>query len=352
MSRILIRILVLGIALGGLLSGCTKKAQDGGEAKEVNLSIWGNYLTPELQAKFEQDTGIKIKISNYSSNEELLAKVQMGSSGIDVAVPSDYMVDIMTKMNLLEPLKAEAIPNKALLAKQFLQQNYDPENKYSVPYIWTTCGIAVHRELYKGPMATWKDLLTNAQLKGKLALLDDVREATAAALKMHGYSVNTTNPEELAKAKATLLAAKKNLKMFASDTIDILSNKEVAAAQTYSSDALQAAAKAPGKIEYILPPEGATIAIDNLVIIKGSKHSEAAHKLINFLLSQEADLQKVKVLFGGPVLAATKGLLPKDIQNNKALFPEEAVLKKLERIHDLGDQGKAYDDIWTAVKTQ
>ena len=87
MSRILIRILILGIVLCGFLNACTKKIQDGEEAKEVNLSIWGNYLTPELQAKFEKDTGIKIKISNYSSNEELLAKVQMGSSGIDVAVP-------------------------------------------------------------------------------------------------------------------------------------------------------------------------------------------------------------------------------------------------------------------------
>lgn len=346
------RILILGIVLCGILTACTKNRQEVAENKEVNLSIWGNYLTPELQAKFEAETGIKIKISNYSSNEELLAKVQMGSSGIDVAVPSDYMVDIMAKMNLLEPLKKDSIPNMAQLSSQFTNQTYDPQNKFSVPYIWTTCGIAVHRELYKGPMATWKDLLANNSLKGKLALLDDVRESTAAALKMHGYSVNTTNPEELAKAKATLLAAKKNLKMFASDTIDILSNKEVAAAQAYSSDALQAAAKAPGKIEYILPPEGATIAIDNLVIVKGAKHVDAAHKLINFLLSQEADLQKVKVLFGGPVLKATKDLLPKDIQNNKALFPEESALKKLERIRDLGTDGKAYDDIWTAVKTQ
>lgn len=346
------RILITGLVLCGLLIGCTKKTQESADSKVVNLSIWGNYLTPELQDKFEKETGIKIQISNYSSNEELLAKVQMGSSGIDVAVPSDYMVDVMTKLNLLEQLNASLIPNKGLVSDQFLKQSFDPENKFSVPYIWTTSGIAVHRELYKGPMSTWKDLLANDQLKGKIALLDDVRETMAAALKMHGYSVNTTDPAELAKAKATLLAAKKNLKMFSSDTIDILSNKEVAAAQTYSSDALQAAAKAPGKIEYILPPEGATIAIDNLVIIKGAKHPEAAHKLINFLLSQEADLQKVKVIFGGPVLKATRDLLPKDLQNNKALFPEEAVLKKLERIHDLGDKSKLYDDIWTNIKTE
>ncbi|MNL30513.1 Spermidine/putrescine-binding periplasmic protein precursor [compost metagenome] len=188
-------------------------------------------------------------------------------------------------------------------------------------------------------------------MKGKFALLDDVRETTGAALKMLGYSVNTTNPEELKKAKDVLLKTKKNVKMFTSDTIDILSNKEVVAAHTYSSDALQAAAKEPGKFEYVIPEEGATWAIDNLVIIKGAKHIDAAHKLINFLLDQESELNKVKTILGGPVLKDTQSKLPRDLQNNKAIFPTPEVMGKLERIKDLGEQGKAYEDIWTAVKT-
>lgn len=346
------RILMIGLALCGLLSACTKKTEIAYDTKEVNLSIWGNYLSPELQAQFEKETGIKINISNYSSNEELLAKIQMGSSGIDVAVPSDYMVDIMKKMNLLEPLKPELLPNKGLVAAEFLKQNFDPENQFSLPYIWTTVGIAVNRELYKGPIKSWKDLLENKQLKGKFALLDDVRETMGASLKLHGFSVNTTNPAEIQKAKATLLSAKKNIKMFSSDTIDILNNKEVAAAQAYSSDALQAAAKAPGKIEYIIPDEGATVAIDNLVIVKGAKHPEAAHQLINFLLSEAAESNKAKTILGGPVLKNTRTQLPKELQNNQALFPTEATLKKLERIHDLGEQNKLYEDAWTEIKTQ
>lgn len=345
------RILMVGLALCGLLAGCTKKSAEVSEAKEVNLSIWGNYLSPELQAQFEKETGIKINISNYSSNEELLAKVQMGSSGIDVAVPSDYMVEVMSKMNLLEPLKQDQITNKTLIDPQFLKQNYDPENKFSLPYIWTTAGIAVNRDLYKGPIKSWKDLLENPELKGKFALLDDVRETLGAALKMNGFSVNSTNPEEINKAKATLLKAKKNVKMFASDTIDILNNKEVAAAQTYSSDALQAADKAPGKIEYIIPAEGGTFAIDNLVIIKGAKHPEAAHKLINFLLSEQAETNRVKTILGGPVLKNTKASLPKELQNNRALFPEESTLKKLERIQDQGEKNKLFEDSWTEIKT-
>ncbi|KHD87561.1 MAG: hypothetical protein OM95_13810 [Bdellovibrio sp. ArHS] len=345
-------MLIATAVLSLLIAGCTKKDAADSSEKVVNLSIWGNYLSPEMQAQFEQQTGIKIHISNYSSNEELLAKMQMGASGIDVAVPSDYMVDIMRKMNLLEPLKPELLPNKAQISEQFLKQNFDPQNEHSVPYIWTTVGIAVNRELYKGPMNSWKDLFGNNQLRGKMALLDDVRETMGAALKMHGYSVNTTKPEEIAKAKATLLEAKKNVKMFSSDTIDILSNKEVAAAQAYSSDALQAAARSPGKIEYIIPAEGATLAIDNLVITKGAKHVEAAHKLIDFLLSKEAEINKVKTILGGPILNKTQSELPKELQNNEALFPKANTLKNLERIQDLGDKNKLYEDAWTEIKTQ
>lgn len=348
MSRILMMVLVLC----GLLGACTKKAEVSSDAKEVNLSIWGNYLSPEMRAQFEKETGIKINISNYSSNEELLAKIQMGSSGIDVAVPSDYMVDIMRKMNLLEPLQADLIPNKSLVSAEFLKQNFDPENQFSLPYVWTTVGIAINRDLYKEPVKSWKDLLENKQLKGKFAMLDDVRETMGAALKLHGLSVNTTDPNDIHKATATLLAAKKSIKMFSSDAIDILSNKEVAAAQAYSSDALQAAAKSSGKIVYIIPEEGATIAIDNLVIVKGAKHREAAHKLINFLLSEPVEINKVKTILGGPVLKNTRGQLPKELQNNEALFPAEATIKKLERIRDLGKQNKLYEDSWTEIKTQ
>lgn len=350
MSRILLILLGL-VTSAGILGSCTKKSEPP-TPQELNLSIWGNYLSPEIQAKFEKETGIKINISNYSSNEELLAKLQMGASGIDVAVPSDYMVQIMVKMNLLKPLNKDLLPNKSLISEDFLNQGFDPGNTFSLPYTWTTTGIAYNKELYKGTMKSWKDLLENKELQGKFALMDDVREALGAALKLHGASVNTLKEDDLAKAKVTLLKAKKDIKMFTSDTIDILKNKEVLAAQAYSSDALQAQLQTNGKIAYILPEEGSTYAIDNLVIVKDAPHTEAAHKLINFLLSEEAEISKIKTIFGGPIHKNIKSKLPKELQDNPALFMSGAAFKKLEPIQDLGDSGKSYDDIWTQVKTQ
>jgi spermidine/putrescine transport system substrate-binding protein len=164
--------------------------------------------------------------------------------------------------------------------------------------------------------------------------------------------VNSTNPDELKKAKETLLAAKKNVKMFVSDTIDVLTNKEVIAAHAYSSDALQAAAKGVAKIEYIIPKEGGTFAIDNLVIVKGAKHTKAAHALINFLLTDKNEARKVLRIWSGPVLKGTKALLPADVQGNKALFPDAEVLKRLEKIRDLGAGNKGFEDVWMAVKTE
>ncbi|HVK61168.1 MAG TPA: spermidine/putrescine ABC transporter substrate-binding protein [Bdellovibrionales bacterium] len=357
MSRTVVALTALFLSL----SACTKSAPEAGDAaagspeakatKEVNLAIWANYISPEMQEKFTKETGIVLKISNFSSNEELLAKIQAGASGIDVAVPSDYMVDVMTKEKLLNPLDDSKIPNKSGLDPSVLHQSYDPENKFSLPYSWGTAGIAVNRALYKGEIKGWKDVLTKKELAGKISLLDDVREVTAGALKANGYSVNTTNETELAKAKEMLKAARPRVKMFRSDTIDALVNKEVAIAHTYSVDALQAAQK-DSKIEYIIPEEGGTRSIDNLVVLKTAKNVEAAHALINFLLSQEASTSFVKTVMGGPVVTATKAALSKELQANNGLFPSAAVMGKLESIHDVGDATRLYDRLWTEIKTE
>lgn len=344
---------------GLVLLSCTKSTlnqpvannQPVAKELEVNLSIWGDYLSPDLIKKFEAETGIKMHISNYSSNEELLAKIQAGAAGVDVAVPSDYMVKVMIKLGLLSPLNKSKIPNSKQVSPNVLNKNFDPENTYSLPFAWSTAGIAVNRDLFKDDIKSWKDVFNNPKLAGKISFLDDVREVTAAALKMNGYSVNTTNPSELKKAEASLLTMKPKIKMFRSDTIDLLINKQVAVAQAYSTDALQAAAKSGGKIEYILLDEGGTKSIDTLVILKNAPHPEAAHKLINYMLSEPVNIQFVKTMWGGPVLSSTQSKLPENIRVNKALFPSEEKLARFESIEDLGESTKLYDDIWTKVKT-
>ncbi len=342
--------------------GCTKKTETASPGaqpaatkttatREVNLSIWANYLTDAQQKAFTEKTGIKLNISNFSSNEELLAKLQSGASGIDIAVPSDYMVEIMAKLSLLEPLKLEQIANAKEVSPEFLRQPYDPANQYSLPYAWSTTGIAFHRDLFKGSIKTWKELFTSKDVAGKLSLLDDAREVLGVALKSLGFSLNTTDKKELADAKAVVTRARKGIKMFRSETVDALVNKEVAVAQAYSTDALQASAKAGGKIEFLIPDDGGAWAIDNVVIPKGAKNSAEAHELINFLLSVENNVEFVKNILAGPVLTKTKELLPEELKKNTALFPPAETLKKLERIQDLGAFTEQYEKVWTEIKS-
>lgn len=347
------RLGLLGVmAIAAITTGCTRKSESKSAGGAVNLAIWGNYLDPEEQKMFTAQTGLQLNVTNYASNEELLAKLQAGATGFDVAVPSDYMVDIMKKMNLLEKLDLSQIPNRVEILPDFLKQAYDPANEFSLPYAWTMTGIAVHRDLYKGAVKGWKDLFGLADLNGRISLLDDAREAMGAALKSEGLSYNATDPAEIKKGKDVLVKARSRVKMFRSDMVDALVNKEIAAGQVYAVDANQAWRRTGGKVEFIIPAEGSTWAIDNMVIPKGAKNLREAHRLIDFFLQPKVNSIFVQKVMAGAVLTKTRDLLPADLKNNKALFPEPALFSKMEKIRDLAGATRMYDEAWTEIKSK
>lgn len=352
MSRNFIQIVksfCMLVTINLTLISCTQNSSEKNADKTLNLAIWGNFIDPQIIQNFTKQTGVRVNVTNYSSNEELLAKVQMGNSGIDIAVPSDYMVTIMIKMNLLEKITKHKIENFKSIDPRLLKPVGDENNDYSLPYCMTTSGIAINRDLYKGQIKSWKDVFNNPDLKGKISLLDDAREATGVITKMLGYPVNTIDTKQIQVAKEFFIKVKPQIKMFASDTIDILKNKEVAVAQAYSSDALQAAQTA--NIEYIIPEQGSVYTIDNLVLLKNSINIEAAHQFINAMYTQEADQSRVKLVKCGPMLPSTRNTLPSDLKNNSALFPEKSILDRLEKIMDLEKNNNTYEDLWRSLKT-
>ncbi len=327
-------------------SACTKKSQ----VPVVNLAIWSNYVSPALLSEFEKRAGIHVQVANYSSNEELLAKLQAGASGYDVAVPSDYMVFAMSKLGLLHELDYSRLLNAKLLDPRFLKKKFDPTNKYSVPYDWGTTGIAVNRLLYKGEIKSWKDLFSNPAIAGRFSILDDAREAIGAALKAQGFSLNSTHPNELEKAKELLIQARSRVKSFTSEPLMPLESGETPVAHAYSSDALQARKAAGGKIDYVIPEEGATLWVDNLVIPAGATHLKEAYAFINFLLEGKSNVSTVMSIFVAPANREAFGLLPADFTKNTMLFPSDSVLAHCEMIQDLGDALSLWDRIWTEVK--
>lgn len=346
---------MLVVVLAALtLSACTKGSEQPSahspKGGVVHVATWSNYVSDEAFSIFTQETGIQVKVSNYSSNEELLAKLQAGASGYDVAVPSDYMVFAMIQLELLLPLDEQKLPNRKGIDPSHLGKSYDPAARFSVPFNWGTTGIAVNRKLYSGKITGWNDLFTQEDLAGKFTLLDDAREVLGASLKSLGHSLNSRDPVQIEQAKQRLASIKNRVKAFTSEPKVPLELGEVAVAHVYMSDALQAARKAGPHLEYVVPQEGATLWIDNLVIPKGAVNPEGAHQLINFLLRPEIAARTVKTVLVAPTVRGISSFLEASLRSNPALFPDPRVMKRLEMMVDLGDSLRLYDRAWTEIK--
>lgn len=345
------------ILLVSALVGCssddsvTSDGKSNPEAqKVVNLAIWSNYISKDFLDEFEKQSGIKVVVSNYSSNEELLGKLQAGATGYDLAVPSDYMVFVMGKLGLLNELDRSKLSHFADLEADAMGAQYDPQNLYSVPYSRGFTGIAYNKEVVKEPITSWKDLFDNPRYSGRISLLDDVRETLGSALKWKGHSMNSVDVNELAAAKAILIAAQKQIKAFSSEPSSLLASGEVVIAQAYSGDTLKVRKATAGKIDFVIPKEGTSVWVDCLVIPKGSPNVDSAHKLINFLLSAKIAASRTENFFVSPVIKGVKALLPSALQKDPIVFPPPVRWKEFESIRDLGEKGSDWDRIWTEVK--
>ncbi|MBL7716787.1 MAG: spermidine/putrescine ABC transporter substrate-binding protein [Bdellovibrionales bacterium] len=340
-SFVLVLSLVVAVA-----SGCTKASSE----KVLHVASWSNYVTPDVAAAFQARTGIKVQVSNYSSNEELLAKLQAGASGYDLAFPSDYMVLVMTKLGLLQPIETGKIPGFKNLDKKWLGKSFDPKNEYSVPFDWGTTGIAYNSEAVKEPITSWKDLFERKDLAGKVTFLDDSRETIAAALKASGKSLNSKNAADLEIAKKLLMGARPRIKAFSSETQEPLVSGDFVAAHAYMTDALQARARTSGKIRYVIPKEGSTLWIDTMVIPKGAQNVEEARRFVDFMLDPTVASTLIQKIWVSPANALVPNLLPPNFKNEEGLFPKDAQLKNSEMLEDLGEGITAWDRVWTEIK--
>ncbi|MCB0128107.1 MAG: spermidine/putrescine ABC transporter substrate-binding protein, partial [Caldilineaceae bacterium] len=197
----------------------------------VSFYNWTDYIDPEVLTMFEEECGVKVVYDTFSSNEDLLAKLQAGATGYDLIVPSDYMVSIMRELNMLKELDHSNIPNLTHIYPRFAEAPYDPGNVYTAPYQWGTTGIGYNLEATGEIPDSWEWIFNPekaAQFDGKISLLNDQRELIGAVLKYLGHSMNSVDPAELEEAKQTILAIKPYVATFDSDSFgDILVSGEV-----------------------------------------------------------------------------------------------------------------------------
>jgi spermidine/putrescine-binding protein len=327
-------------------------------SKELNLYAWTDYVPQKLLDDFSAKFGIKVNYDTYSSNEEMLAKLQAGASGYDLVVPSDYTVAIMVKQGMLEPLDRSQIPNFTNLEPKYLNQYYDPGNQYSIPYQWGTTALAYDKTRVPFEPKSWADLW-DPKFKGRLVMLDDSREVPGMALQVLGYDKNSTDPQQLEQAKQKLLALKPNVLLFNSDNPETsLITGEAWAGLVYNGNASLAYKEDPN-IVYICPTEGCGLWFDNLAIPKGAPHADAAMAFLNFMLEPAESILITKEFpYSNPNAAALDYLKSNDSAAYQAYMsfagtnpPADFVAGGVE-VRDVGSATSLYDQLWTDFKGQ
>ena len=344
-----------------LLSGCGKKSATG-NAGEVYVYNWGEYIDEAVITMFEEETGIKVVYDMFETNEEMYPVIEAGGVNYDVICPSDYMIQKMIENDLLAELNFDNIPNISEIDPEFMERSkaFDPENKYSVPYTWGTVGILYNTSMVapEDVPTKWADLW-DEKFKGEILMQDSVRDAFMVALKELGYSMNTTDVGELEEAKKLLLAQKPLVQAYVVDQVrDKMLNGEAAVGVIYSGELLYLQEEAETldldyDLEYVLPKEGTNLWIDSWVIPDNAKNKENAEKWINFLCRPDIAVKNFEyITYATPNKAAFEILDP-EYQENKSVFPDTDELENSEVYSYLGTEADdLYNALWKEVKSQ
>jgi len=311
-------------------------------AGQLHLFNWNDYIAEDTVTAFEKSCGCELVQDYYSSTEEMMAKLLAGASGYDVVVPTQNAVQALIKQDFLQELDKGQLPNFKNTDPGFLDRSYDPGNVYSVPYAFTTTLIGYNEQQLAKLGITpddWSVIFDPAvleKLKGKVTVMDDAEELFGAALKYLGYSVNDRDEKHLREAQQTV--------------------GNIWVAHGYSSDMVQARADAQAaardfSINFVLPKQGAVLALDNMVIPKDSKNKALAYQFINFMLDGKNAASLTNEIGAGNPNAAAAEFIDAEIKQQKAIFPDAATLAKLETIEATdAKQRRLLNKLWTEIK--
>lgn len=330
--------------LGGtlFLSGVSGSSS----GKEVHVYCFGDYIDPTLVKEFEKETGIKVVMDTFDTNEEMYPVIKNGSVNYDVICASDYMIDKMTGENLLAEIDYSSIPNIANLDQKYLKvaENFDPGNKYSVPHTWGTLGILYDiNKIPEGSITSWNDLW-DEKYKGKIVMPDSMRDTLAIALKAKGYSLNTTDEKQIAEASKYLTEQKPLVYKYANDSArDIILGGSADIAVIWNGEVLYCQEENPD-LAYVVPKEGSEDFTDSWAIPTSAKNKENAEKWINFMLDKDVAMTNFDYLtYSIPNISVIDSVRD-DAAKMGVLFPEDSVLEKCEALKNLGPGA---DDLYT-----
>ena len=328
-----------------IFSGCNSKDQT-----VLNVYNWGDYIDTNVINQFTKETGIKVNYDTFATNEEMYVKINQGNASYDIAIPSDYMIEKMIKEGLVEKIDFENIPNYQYMDPLFKDLDFDPNNEYSVPYMWGTLGILYNKTMVDDPVDSW-DILWNSKYEKQILMLDSQRDSLAIALKKLGYSMNSTNDNELEASKNALIEQRPLVLAYVGDEVkDKMIGEEAAIAVVWSGDAI-VMQRENEDLEYVIPKEGTNLFFDSIVIPSTATHKAEAEQFIDFLCRTDIALKNTEYIgYSTPHTEARKQLNP-EIANSPIAYPDKEYLTGAEIFIDLGTYVEKYNKVWTEIKS-
>ncbi|MDX9801628.1 MAG: spermidine/putrescine ABC transporter substrate-binding protein [Spirochaetia bacterium] len=327
-----------------LLSSC------GGSKPVLYIYNWSDYVKEDLITRFEKENNCKVIMDFFDSNESMFAKLKAGASGYDIVFPTAYMVQVMSHDGMLSEIDHSKIPNIVNIDEKYLPFALDSGMKYSVPYMLSNTGLGYLSDRVDDSFIPSWGIFGDARYAGRMTMLNDMRESIGAALKYLGYSMNSTNPDELEKAGDLLISWKKNLAKFEADQYkNGLVSEEFIITHGYSGDIFQVMEE-NDKIAYEIPIEGTTVSCDSMVLLKDSKNIDLAYAFINYMLEPEVAAENIEYVYYIAPNKPAYELVSEEIKNEPAVFLSNEMLMKSEVLLDLGEDNLLYSKIWDKVK--
>lgn len=324
---------------------------------ELYLTTWPNYHDPKTIQQFTDLTGVKVNLTIFGSNEEMLAKLQAGGTGWDVLVPTNYTFETYGKLQLLEPLDLTKIPrfDASRYEQRFQEPGIYPAGsgtRLGVNKNWGTTGYVINTEFVTKPMTSWKDYwdLLRADYTGKATIHDYQLTGIGNALKYYGYSFNSVDTAELAKAEELLIDAKQHFFAITSDYQPPMRNKDAWIAMAWTGDGAQLNRDIP-TIQYVIGSEGGELWSDFFAVVSGAPHREAAFAFLDFMSTPKVAAKDAE-FHGYPVVdSAATELLPASFTGNPIIYPDEKLLTPLEfgAAVTLTDPNRA--ELWARFKS-
>ena len=376
----MMKFAAVACSAAAIVSGCTKESEPEGvdltaQAKaaaeaagvtnaaggELHIYTWCDYIAPDVIASFEKALGVTVVVDTFDSNEAMYAKLKAGGTGYDIIMPSSYQIATMAKEGMIDALDHSKIPNvRKNFDPSFASQILDPSFAYNVPYAVTYTGFACQKDkIPEGVDVNSWSILSNPAMKGRISLLDDIREVIGAGLMYNGFSINSTNPAEIEKAVGQVLAWRANVRKFDAESY----KTEVPGGATwvghgYSTDTTQvivgdeeSGAPARDDIGFALPKEGFTIAFDEMVVAKDAKRKDLAYAFMNYIYDGDVAAANMDYICGPtPVKPGIEKL---DEDYRKLIVLDAETLKRGQVLKGFFDQPavmELYNKAWDKIK--